>query len=68
MNQTHHALRDCHRDAGGNQGPTSRRQFDVLGAVEIHPRVPLVGAGGQGKVAVETNYRETGRHERKDYP
>ena len=42
VNQTHHALRDCHRDAGGNQSPLPGGQFDVFGAVQIHAGIALV--------------------------
>ena len=48
MNQANHALRDCHRDTGGNQSATSGCQFDVLGAVEIDTSIAIVSAGRHG--------------------
>lgn len=68
MNQSHHAVRNRHRDPGGNQSALPGRKFDVLGAVEIDAGIAVMSTGGQGKVAVQPNHRQTGGHDRKDYP
>lgn len=44
VNQAHHAVRDCHRDAGGNQSALPGTQFDILGGIKIHTGVAVVGA------------------------
>ena len=68
MHQAHHAVGNRHCDTGGNQSPLPGCQFDVLGAVEINAGVAVVGPGGQGQVAVQSNHRETGGHDPTDYP
>jgi len=68
VHQPNHPVRDGDGDAGGHQRAVAGRQLDVLGAVEIHPRVTVVGPGGQRKPGVETNNRQTGRHGATDYP
>ncbi len=68
MYQTDHSERNGHRDAGRHQGTPSRRQFDVDRTVEIDAGVAIVGAARQRQTAIQTNNRQTGRHEAEDYP
>jgi len=68
MNQADHSVRDGDRDAGAHQRAVAGCQLDVLGAVEVHAGIPVVGPGGQRKPRVETNNRQTGRHGGTDYP
>lgn len=68
VHQPDHSVRDGDRDAGADQCAVAGRQLDVLGAVEVHPRITVVGPGGQRKPGVETNNRQTGRHGGTDYP
>ena len=68
MHQPDHAERNGNRDAGAYQRTMSGRQLDVFGAVQVDAGVTVVGPGGQRKVGVETDYRQTGRHGATDYP
>ena len=65
VDQSDHAVRNRHGDAGGHQRALTGRQVDVLRAEQIHTRVAVVGAAGHWEIAVEANHRETGRHDAK---
>ena len=52
VNQTHHAVRNSHRDAGGHQRPLTRGQFDVMGAEQVNAGVTLVGSARHRQIAV----------------
>lgn len=68
MDQADHSVRDRHRDARAHQGPLSGIQREVLRTVEINPGVAVVGAGGQRKFGIETDYCQSDRHGGTDYP
>lgn len=67
MHQADHAVRDRDRDAGRDQRALTRREFDMLGAVEIDAGVTVVGSAGQRKARVQADNRKTGRHGGTDY-
>lgn len=52
MDQTDHAVRDCHGDPGAHQGTLAGREVDVFGTEQINPGIAVVGAGGHREIAV----------------
>lgn len=68
MDQANHAERDGDRDPRPHQGSMPRREADVFCTVEINPGVAVVSAAGQGKLWVDTDNGQTGRHGATDYP
>ena len=68
MDQSDHAVRNGHGDAGPHQRTVAGRQFDVFGAAQIDARITVVSAAGHREIAVQTNHRKTGGHDATDYP
>ncbi len=68
MHQPDHAVGNGDRNAGRHQRTLARTEFDLLGAVEIHTGVAVMGAAGQRQPRVQANHRKTFRHGATDYP
>lgn len=68
MDQTDHTGGDSHSEAGADEGTMPGFESDVLRTDKVKTGVSGVGAGGQRKPWIKTDYCKRGRHGGTDYP